>query len=63
MVPRKYRSSSNISKIGQPELGYLPLNFFNFLHFEVLQRFLEQILSDLFQTLEIGWSLGNTGQV
>ena len=32
-VPRKYRSSSNMSKIGQPELGYLPLNFFNFSHF------------------------------
>ena len=32
-VPRKYRSSSNMSKIGQPELGYLPLNFFNFPHF------------------------------
>ena len=29
-VHRKYRSSSNMSKIGQPELGYLPLNFFNF---------------------------------
>ena len=32
-VPRKYRSSSNMSKIGQPEWGYLPLNFFNFSHF------------------------------
>ena len=32
-VHRKYRSSSNMSKIGQPELGYLPLNFFNFPHF------------------------------
>ena len=32
-VPRKYRSSSNMSKIGQPELGYLPLNFFNFSNF------------------------------
>ena len=29
-VSRKYRSSSNMSKISQPELGYLPLNFFNF---------------------------------
>ena len=32
-VPRKYRSSLNMSKIGQPELGYLSLNFFNFSHF------------------------------
>ena len=32
-VPRNYRSSSNMSKFGQPELGYLPLNFFNFPHF------------------------------
>ena len=30
----KYRSSSNMSEIGQPELGYLPLNFFNFPHFQ-----------------------------
>ena len=29
-VPRKYRSSSNMIEISQPELGYLPLNFFNF---------------------------------
>ena len=32
-VPRKGRSSLNISEIGQPELGYLPLNFFNFPNF------------------------------
>ena len=32
-VHRKYRSSSKMSKIGQQELGYLPLNFFNFSHF------------------------------
>ena len=31
-VHRKYRSTSNMSKIGQPELGCLPLNFFNFPH-------------------------------
>ena len=57
-LPRKYRSSSNMIKISQSELGYLPLNFFNFTIFEVLQRELEQIFSDLFQTLEIGRSLG-----
>ena len=34
-VSRKYRSRSNMSKISQPELGYLPLNFFNFSHFRV----------------------------
>ena len=32
-VPRKYRSSSNMNKIGQPKLGYLPLNFFNLSHY------------------------------
>ena len=32
-VPRKYRSSSNMSKIRQQTLSYLPLNFFNFPHF------------------------------
>ena len=32
-VPRKYRSSSNMSEICQPELGYLPLNFFYLFHF------------------------------
>ena len=42
-----------MSKIGQPELGYLLLNFFNFPIFEVLQRQLEQIYSDLFQTLDV----------
>ena len=31
-VPRKYRSNSNMSQIGPLELGYLPFNFFNFLH-------------------------------
>ena len=37
-VPRKYWWSSNMSKIGQPELGYLPLNFFNFSHFRGVAR-------------------------
>ena len=32
----KYRSSSNVSEIGQQKLGYLPLNFFNFAHFRVV---------------------------
>ena len=32
-VPREFRSSLNMSEIGQLELGYLPLNFFNFSHF------------------------------
>ena len=31
--PRTCRSSLNMSKIGQPELGCLPLNWFNFLNF------------------------------
>ena len=60
----KYRSSSNMSEIGQPEVGYLPLNFFNFSHFRGVATITQQILSDLFQTLEIGRSLvRNTGQV
>ena len=35
-VPRKYRSSSNMNKIGQPKLGYLPLNFFNLSHYRAV---------------------------
>ena len=62
-VPTNYRSSSNMSKIGQPELGYLPLNFFNFSNFRGVATITQQILSDLFQTLEIGRTIWNTGQV
>ena len=29
-----YRASLNTSKNGQPEVGYLPLNFLNFPHFQ-----------------------------
>ena len=55
-VPRKRRSSLNMSKIGEPELGYLPLNFFNFSNFRGVAT-----ITDLFQTLEIGRTIWNTG--
>ena len=49
-----------MSKIGQPELRYLRLNFSNF---RGVTTITQTILSDLFQTLGIGSSLGNAGQV
>ena len=59
----KCRSSSNMSEIGQPELGLSALEFLQFSSFSRCCNDNEQILSDPFQTLEIGRSLRNTGQV
>ena len=60
-VSRNYRSCSNMSKIGQPVICPWISSLFPI--FEVLQRKLEQILCDLFQTLEIRRSLGNAGRL
>ena len=62
-VPRKYRSSSNMSKIGQPELGYLPLNFFNFSHFRGVATITPTNIVWSVSNFGNRRSIENTGQV